>query len=447
VWWPSAFYLWKLSPFKLILFEHMTKMSSTTANSHSDKVSGRELYYLPTNEPYSLCLYNCETVRCLEQQSEDEDNQINSSPICRSKASKGLNLLNLNKNQNEWKPKVSIFKGSNSTSSTETNSAEKIKSWGHNILQHSIPVISRDESISCEVLMKNQADSNNATVSNSLLECISTSESEVYCVNSFGDHGLLKRVNDDIEKKQVSSKSQIKPVSWRKKEVNVMVDDDRRSSPFLSESRNIDKLYVFYAEQETEKVMTLRKRSLTFNCNHKFNTSEGSNIFDRPSRSVSTRMTALPRDSLSRASAVYLYNNNSLEYPSSKIRSKGILSGILDSIPDKPRSESVFSRIRPTFKGTASYVVHEDPSSDITERLTSMSAEKSFYWDRLLRLATERRRFQKKQKKKWRRQTTELILWKMHNVAKVMDKKSYYNVVHFNNGRTEPWKEILLSLG
>jgi len=63
-----------------------------------------------------------------------------------------------------------------------------------------------------------------------------------------------------------------------------------------------------------------------------------------------------------------------------------------------------------------------------------------------MRVASTRRRIQKRHKRRWGKLTTDRIVKQIRQVHSVMDKKSYFSVFRYNNGRTNPWKEIVLSL-
>jgi len=116
----------------------------------------------------------------------------------------------------------------------------------------------------------------------------------------------------------------------------------------------------------------------------------------------------------------------------------GLLDGILRSIPDSPRHESFITKILPISLRSSI------PSSP-TYKLNPLSSE-SLYWERQMRWETARRRSPKKLKRKWSKQTVTNILKLMEIVRRVMDKKSYYTVFRYNNGRTNPRKELILSL-
>jgi len=116
---------------------------------------------------------------------------------------------------------------------------------------------------------------------------------------------------------------------------------------------------------------------------------------------------------------------------------RGLLNGILRSIPDSPKRESLISRLLLSLSSSL-------PTSQTYKG--SFTPSGSLYWERKLRSETARRRSQKKFKRKWNKQSVANILELMETVGKVMNKKSYYTVFRYNNGRTDPRKELILSL-
>jgi len=70
----------------------------------------------------------------------------------------------------------------------------------------------------------------------------------------------------------------------------------------------------------------------------------------------------------------------------------------------------------------------------------------TFYWESELRQASDRRRCNKKNKRKWGEQNIFRVMKNIEKVGNVMDTKSYYSVFNYSNGRTTPWKEMTISI-
>jgi len=128
--------------------------------------------------------------------------------------------------------------------------------------------------------------------------------------------------------------------------------------------------------------------------------------------------------------------------------SRYLLSGILASTLDSTNRGSVFSKLKriqangPKLKAQPSY----ESTLATTVDGSGSDGSQSFYWERFMRQVTVRRRSEHKRKKIWQQQTIDSVAKEINLVDKVMDKKTYYAVFRLNNGRTNPWQELVLSL-
>jgi len=128
-----------------------------------------------------------------------------------------------------------------------------------------------------------------------------------------------------------------------------------------------------------------------------------------------------------------IFYSTSSDFKSSK---GGILTGIIQSTPDLLNTGSFISRIMP--KKVTNTTESADDQTSIPDE--------TFFWEKEMIKLTGRRRACNKHKEKWNLQTIPRIQKKMAKVGNVMDTKSYYSAFRHNRGRTNPFKELVLSL-
>jgi len=129
------------------------------------------------------------------------------------------------------------------------------------------------------------------------------------------------------------------------------------------------------------------------------------------------------------------------EERSTNINSKCLLSGILESTPESNRGTTLQRILSIVPGGSRTF---NDPEHCTV--ISPCDGSKSLYFERLRRQATTLRRSQHKHKRKWGTQTHDTVLKEINIVGDVMGKRTYWRAFRFNKGRTNPWKELVLSL-
>lgn len=307
----------------------------------------------------------------------------------------------------------------------------------------------------------------NPSVFKSRLDSLSNSESEVYCVDS-----VTLPVFTTVDSKEWDSgrgnelltnpQSLVKPESSFK---TVLLEN----SPQLFSSKIIQSKPV--GDGTSRSAPSLRKEScktelpleekiseLTEEVQHnKIDDSWKSQIIlstESSDNLLSSRTKSKVKfaDLLDRTSAMFVDEEDffseqkEAQLWKNSLNRRFILTGILESTPNNPNNGSVFSKIWPINQTHSMPALRTKPTCENTPKHQKDSSQDSFYWEQLMRQATTRRRSHPRNKRKWGKQTFNGIIREIKNVGNVMEKKSYWTVFRFNNGRTNPWHELVLSL-
>lgn len=131
-----------------------------------------------------------------------------------------------------------------------------------------------------------------------------------------------------------------------------------------------------------------------------------------------------------------------------KSGTKLVLDSFVKSSPDVLKPDGVLKKI--WLKTKTSFTTLTELEAEKNNLIKNVSNEKrisqSFYWEREMQNMTARRRLHSKKQRRWGKLSRHRLEKKMQQVYRVNDKRSYYSVFRHSNGRTNPWKGMIVSV-